>query len=210
MKLAVLVSGSGTNLAALISARDRKQLGPAEIAVVVSNRPGVQALERARAANIPALTIDHRKFTDRQSFEDSLLEALATHQVMGDGGVILAGFMRILTARFVKVFPNRIINTHPALCPAFPGIDAPAQAIAHGAQVTGCTVHFVDSGVDTGPIIFQAALDIAPNDTAKSLHQRIQVLEHQLLPRAAKLLAQGRLHVEQRRVRIVPPRTTDR
>lgn len=200
MKLGVLVSGNGTNLGALLEHQGAGTLAPAEIALVISNRPGVGALERAAAAGVEALVIDHRGFDGREAFEAAMLEALAAR---GVSAIVLAGFMRVLTATFVDAFPGRIINTHPALCPAFPGIDAPGQALAHGVKVSGCTVHLVDTGIDTGPIIFQAAVPVEPDDSRETLHARIRSREHELLPRAAQLLAAGRLRVDGRRVRIV-------
>jgi phosphoribosylglycinamide formyltransferase-1 len=200
MKLGVLVSGAGTNLGALLAAMRAGDLAPAEIAAVVSNRPGAGALERAAEAGVPAEVVDHRAFLTRADFEEALLASL---EARGVEGVILAGFMRVLTSRFIDAFPGRIINTHPALCPAFPGVDAPRQAIEHGVKVSGCTVHLVDAGVDTGPIILQAAVLVEPDDTAETLHRRIQREEHRLLPEATRLLAAGRLRLEGRRVRIV-------
>jgi phosphoribosylglycinamide formyltransferase 1 len=203
MRFGVLVSGSGTNLQALLDARARGELAPGEIAVVISNRPGALALERARKAEIPAEAIDHRRFgKDRAAFERELLTALDRHAVEA---VILAGFMRVLTADFVARYPRRILNTHPSLLPAFPGIRAPEQALAHGVKVSGCTIHFVDAGVDTGPIIFQAAVGIEDADDAAALHARIQAEEHRLLPKAAQLLAAGALVCEDRRVRVAQP-----
>jgi phosphoribosylglycinamide formyltransferase-1 len=200
MKLGVLVSGAGTNLGALLAAMRAGDLAPAEIAAVVSNRPGAGALERAAEAGVPAEVVDHRAFLTRADFEEALLASL---EARGVEGIILAGFMRVLTSRFIDAFPGRIINTHPALCPAFPGVDAPRQAIEHGVKVSGCTVHLVDAGVDTGPIILQAAVLVEPDDTAETLHRRIQREEHRLLPEATRLLAAGRLRLEGRRVRIV-------
>ncbi len=200
MRIAVLVSGSGTNLQALLDAQARGALAPGKIVLVISNRPAVKALARADKASVPNLVVDHKCFASRAEFEDGLLEALAAEQVET---VVLAGFMRILSPHFVDRFPNRILNTHPALCPAFPGINAPQQAIEAGVKVTGCTVHFVDRGVDTGPIILQEALPVLDDDTASALHTRIQVLEHALLPRATQLLAAGLVHIDsQGRVRI--------
>jgi phosphoribosylglycinamide formyltransferase-1 len=202
LKVGVLVSGGGTNLQALIDHQARGELAPAAIALVISNRPGVRALDRAAAAGINAEVIDHRGFDSREGFEAAMLEALAGR---GVEAVVLAGFMRVLTRRFVDAFPERILNTHPALCPAFPGIDAPGQAIEHGVKISGCTVHLVDAGIDTGPIIFQAAVPVEPDDTRDTLHARIREREHELLPRATRLLAAGRLRVDGRRVRIVEP-----
>jgi phosphoribosylglycinamide formyltransferase-1 len=194
MKIGVLVSGRGTNLQALLDA----ELAPAEIAVVISNRPGAAALDRARAASVTAITIDHKAFANRDAFEQALLSSLAAHEVEL---VVLAGFMRILGPRFIAAFPSRIVNTHPALLPAFPGVDAPAQAIAYGVTISGVTVHFVDDGVDTGPIIAQRAVPVLAGDDAASLHARIQLEEHRLLPRVVQALAAGRITCEGRRVR---------
>jgi phosphoribosylglycinamide formyltransferase 1 len=200
VRVAVLVSGNGSNLQALLDAQGRGELAPGAIALVISNRPGAFALERAALAGVPALTIDHKGFARREAFEDALLEALDAH---GAEAVVLAGFMRILTARFTDRFPLRILNTHPSLLPAFPGAHAPADALAHGAKVTGVTVHFVDATLDGGPIIAQRALAIEDGDDAVSLHRRIQRLEHQLLPEVVAQLARGQLLCEGRVVRMV-------
>jgi phosphoribosylglycinamide formyltransferase-1 len=202
MRFAVLVSGQGTNLTALLDAQARGALAPAEIALVVSNRPAVPALARAQAAGVRAVLVDHMVHANRRSFEDALLTELVAAEIQG---VVLAGFMRILTEHFVSAFPQRIINTHPALCPAFPGVSAPRQALDYGVKITGCTVHLVDAGVDTGPIVFQAAIPVEDGDDEASLHERIRAHEHRLLPEATRLLAAGRLRVEGRRVLILPP-----
>ncbi|MGE0545459.1 MAG: phosphoribosylglycinamide formyltransferase [Kofleriaceae bacterium] len=196
MRVGVLVSGTGTNLQALIDSQARGALAPAELALVVSNKPGVQALARAEAANIPAVVIEHRGL-DRVVFEDRVLATLASHRVEL---VVLAGFMRVLTAHFTDRFPLRIINTHPSLLPAFPGVDAPAQAIAHGARVSGVTVHFVDASLDGGPIIEQIAVRIDPDDDSAALHARIQREEHRLLPEVVRRLAAGELSCKGRTV----------
>lgn len=198
MRFAVLVSGNGSNLQALLDAEAAGTLAPAEIAVVLSNRPGAYALERARAAGKPVLCVDHRDHGDRHAFEEAMLAALADHRVEA---VVLAGFMRVLTARFINAFPRRILNTHPSLLPAFPGIDAAHQALAHGVKMTGCTVHLVDHGVDTGPIVAQACVPVLDDDDAATLQRRIQAEEHALLPQATRMLAAGLLLCEGRRVR---------
>jgi len=185
MRVGVLVSGNGTNLQALLDA----DLAPAAIAVVVSNNPAVLALERARQANVPAEVVDHRGL-DRVAFEDKLLATLDAHRV---DAVVLAGFMRLLTAHFVGHYPQRIVNTHPSLLPAFPGADAPAQALAHGVKLSGATIHFVDNSLDGGPIIAQAAVPVEDGDDAASLHARIQREEHRLLPIVVRSLARGEL-----------------
>jgi phosphoribosylglycinamide formyltransferase-1 len=195
MKIGVLVSGSGTNLQALLDAEARDELAPGEIAVVISNRPGVKALDRAAAAGKRGVVVDHKKFTDRASFEDALLAQLGGVKL-----VVLAGFMRVLTHHFVERFPLRIVNTHPSLLPAFPGVDAPAQALAYGVKVAGVTVHFVDTSLDGGPIIAQRAVPVEPGDDAASLHRRIQVEEHRLLPQVVQRLAAGKLSCEGRHV----------
>jgi len=197
MKIGVLVSGTGTNLQALLDAQARGALAPAEIAVVISNQPGVPALARAAAAGVPAEVVPHAG-VDRVTFEARLLDALAAR---GAEAVVLAGFMRILTAHFLDRFPMRVINTHPSLLPAFPGVDAPAQAIAYGVKLAGVTVHFVDRGVDTGPIIAQAAVAVADDDDGKTLHARIQREEHRLLPIVVQRLAAGHLSCQGRVVR---------
>lgn len=200
MRIAVLVSGNGSNLQALLEAQARGELAPGQIALVVSNRPGAFALERAAGFGVPALTVDHKAYPTREAFEDAVLAALDEHRVEA---IVLAGFMRILTARFTDRYPLRILNTHPSLLPAFPGAHAPADALAHGAKITGVTVHFVDATLDGGPIIAQRALAIEDSDDATSLHRRIQRLEHQLLPEVVAQLARGRLLCEGRVVRMV-------
>jgi phosphoribosylglycinamide formyltransferase-1 len=195
MRIGVLVSGNGTNLQALIDAQQRGELAPASLAVVVSNRPGVRALDRAAAANVPAVVIDHKAFAGREAFEASLAAELGAR---GVEAVVLAGFMRVLTAGFVARYPQRIVNTHPSLLPAFPGVDAPAQALAHGVKLAGVTVHFVDASLDGGPIIAQVAVPVLAGDDAAALHARIQVEEHRLLPRVVASLAAGKLSCEGR------------
>jgi phosphoribosylglycinamide formyltransferase-1 len=202
MRFAVLVSGQGTNLQALLDAAGRGELAPAEIALVLSNKPEVPALARAGAAGVATAVVDHRDHPDRRSFEEAMLVVLRRAEIEA---IVLAGFMRILTEHFVSAFPQRILNTHPALCPAFPGVDAPQQALDYGVKVTGCTVHLVDTGVDTGPIIAQAAVPVLDGDDAHTLHDRIRTHEHRLLPEATRLLAAGCLAVDGRRVRILPP-----
>ena len=197
MKIGVLVSGAGTNLQALLDAQARGELAPAEIAAVVSNRRDAPALARAAAAGVPAELVEHDGLP-RVEFEARLLAALARH---GVEAVVLAGFMRVLTGHFVERFPLRIINTHPSLLPAFPGQGAPAQAIAYGVKLAGVSVHFVDTSVDGGPIIAQAAVAVADDDDAGTLHARIQREEHRLLPSVVQRLAAGRLSCQGRIVR---------
>ena len=200
IRLGVLASGGGTNLQAII---DRCQDGSlaAEIALVLSNNPGAGALERAAGAGIQTCCINHREFGQREDFDRAVVKALQEAKVEL---VILAGFMRIITAPFIKAFPERIINIHPALLPAFPGLHVQKQAIDYGARFSGCTVHFVDGGVDTGPIIIQAVVPILPGDTAEALSARILEQEHLIYPRAIQLIAEGRVSIEDRRVIISP------
>jgi phosphoribosylglycinamide formyltransferase-1 len=197
VNIGVLVSGNGTNLQALLDAEARGELAPARIACVVSNRPGVPALARAARAGKPHAVVDHKTFGERAGFEQQLLAELAAHRVEA---VVLAGFMRVLTATFLDAFPARIVNTHPSLLPAFPGVGAPAQALAYGVKLTGVTVHFVDASLDGGPIIAQVAVPIAQGDDADVLHERIQREEHALLPRVVQRLAAGRYSCEGRHV----------
>lgn len=201
LQLGVLVSGSGTNLQSILDAVAEARL-QAEVRVVISNKAGVAALERARAAGAPAVVVSHRGHPSREAFEEELIQALLDH---GAEWVALAGFMRVLTPHFLHAFPGRVVNIHPALLPAFPGVDAQRQALEHGAKFSGCTVHFVDAGVDTGPIIGQAVVPVLDSDDLDALRLRILEQEHQLYPRVLQWLAEGRVVREGRRTRVVPP-----
>ncbi|ACY16260.1 phosphoribosylglycinamide formyltransferase [Haliangium ochraceum] len=198
MRCAVLLSGGGTNLQALLDAESRGELAPGSIELVLSNRAQALGVERARRASKPVAIVEHGDFAERAAFEDALLAHMREHRIEA---VVLAGFMRILGARFVDAYAGRIINTHPSLLPAFPGVDAAAQAVAHGAKLSGATVHFVDTGVDTGPIIAQRAVPVLDDDDAASLHERIRAVEHALLPEVVRMLAAGELLCDGRRVR---------
>jgi phosphoribosylglycinamide formyltransferase-1 len=195
-RVGVLVSGGGTNLQALLDAA-REPGYPAQIVQVISNVPGAGALERARAASVPAEVVDHRAFPDRAAFEAALVDALRRH---GVELVCLAGFMRLLGKGFLSAFPMRVMNIHPALLPAFPGLHGARQALEYGAKLAGCTVHFVDEGTDTGPIIAQAAVPVLAGDDEVALAARILREEHRLYPLALRLVAEGRVRVEGRRV----------
>jgi len=199
LQLGVLVSGSGTNLQSILDAATSGAID-VEVRVVISNRPKARALERARAAGVPALCVSHRKFETREAFEEALVEALGER---GVEWVALAGFMRVLTPRFLGAYPGRVVNIHPALLPAFPGTHGPRQALEYGAKVSGCTVHFVDEGTDTGPIIAQAVVPVLDDDTEESLAARILEQEHRIYPWALQLIAGGRLVREGRRVRVL-------
>jgi phosphoribosylglycinamide formyltransferase-1 len=187
MNIGVLVSGTGTNLQALLDAEVAGALAPAQITIVISNNPAAPGLARATAAGKPALAIDHRGLA-RPAFEELLIAALA-----GVDLIVLAGFMRVLTPHFLARFPGRVINTHPSLLPAFPGMDAPGQAIAAGARESGVTVHVVDASVDGGPILAQVAVPVTAGDTPVTLHARIQHEEHVLLPRIVREIALGKI-----------------
>jgi phosphoribosylglycinamide formyltransferase-1 len=200
MNVGVLVSGSGTNLQALIDRGRRGELGPAKLTVVGSNVPDVPALARARAAGLPTFVIDHHDYSARAGFDRALVSGLRARQV---DLVVLAGFMRVLGSDFLSAFPGRVVNIHPALLPAFPGIHAQRQAFEAGVKVAGCTVHFVDDGVDTGPIIAQAAVLVHEDDDEEALRARILAEEHRVLPTVVRALAERRVIVEDRKVRIL-------
>jgi len=191
--LGVLVSGSGTNLQAILDAIAGGRLD-ARVVVVISNKASAGALERATRAGVPTLTLDHKAFDGREAFDAALVDALRQHRAEW---VVLAGFMRILTRVLLDAFPMRVVNIHPALLPSFPGVDAQRQAVEYGVRVTGCTVHFVDTGTDTGPIIAQRALDVLPGEDVESLKKRLLAVEHQLLPEALQWIAEGRVSIAQ-------------
>lgn len=195
--IAVLVSGNGTNFQAIVDALETGHISNARIACLISNKSDAFALERARKHNIPALVLDHKQYPNRQAYDTALVELLRQHQI---DLVILAGFMRLLSPVMVEAFPNAIINIHPALLPAFPGLDAQKQAFDYGVRYTGCTVHFVDSGTDTGPIILQAIVPVLQDDTLETLTQRIHGEEHRTYVEAVRLFCEGRLTVDGRRV----------
>lgn len=190
--LGVLASGSGTNLQAILDAIAAGRLD-ARIAVVVSNVPGAGALERARAAGVETVVVDHTRHADRRSFDTAVVDVL---RARGVEWVVLAGFMRLLTDVLLDAFSMRVLNIHPALLPSFPGIHAQRQALAYGVRVTGCTVHLVDRGTDTGPVVAQAAVAVHDDDDEETLRLRILRREHELLPRVLQWIAEGRLLVE--------------
>ncbi|WP_394829861.1 phosphoribosylglycinamide formyltransferase [Pendulispora albinea] len=192
VKLGVLISGTGSNLKAVLDAIDQGRLA-AEVAVVISNVPSAKGLEHARARGIPALVIDHKAFDGRAAFDASLVDTLRAHEV---DWVVLAGFMRVITPVLLDAFPYRIVNIHPALLPSFPGMHAQKQAFEYGVRIAGCTVHLVDAGTDTGPILAQAAVPVFDSDDASTLSARILAEEHQLLPRVLQWIVEGRVDVE--------------
>ena len=201
-RVAVLVSGRGSNLGALIDAQERDELGPARLALVVADRTCL-ALERAADAGLPTKVVRLRDYTAREDWNDAVLAALRGAAI---DIVVCAGFNRVLGPRVIAAYPGAMLNVHPALLPAFPGgLHAQADAIAYGVKVSGCTVHFVNDEVDAGPIVLQRAVEVCDDDDEASLAARIRAEEHRALPQALRLLAEGRLRVEGRRVRVLAP-----
>jgi phosphoribosylglycinamide formyltransferase-1 len=192
MRVAVLISGSGTNLQALLDAAALPG-SPFAIDLVVSNRPEAPGLGRARRAGVAAHALDHRAHPDRPSFEAELTRILEAGRV---DLVCLAGFMRVLTADFVARWHNRLVNIHPSLLPAFPGLDTHARALAAGVRLSGCTVHLVRAEVDSGPILVQGVVPVLAGDTPEALRRRVLEVEHRCYPRALRLLAEGRLRID--------------
>lgn len=192
MKVAVLISGRGSNLQSLIDAQARGSLS-AEVALVISNVPNARGLKRARTAGISVKTINHKDFTDREAFEGSLHTALSE---AGIECVCLAGFMRLLTASFVNAWADRLVNIHPSLLPSFKGLNTHERALDAGVRFTGCTVHFVRPEMDDGPVILQAAVPILPDDDRDSLAARVLEQEHIIYPIAVNMIANGRVLIE--------------
>lgn len=206
MKIGVLISGRGSNLQSLIDAAARPGF-PAEIALVISNIPGVYGLERAKLARIPACVVDHKSFVgNKAAFEDALHAELSA---AGVELVCLAGFMRLLTEGFVNRWHDRLINIHPSLLPTFKGLHTHERAIEAGVRFGGCTVHFVRPAMDDGPIIVQAAVPILTDDTADTLSARVLAEEHRIYPLAVKLIAEGRARVDGERVIVADAETPD-
>ena len=198
LKIGVLVSGSGSNLQSIIDGIEAGHLD-AEISVTISSKPDAYALVRCKKHGIPAVVIRHQDFPTREAFDRQMIDVLRSHAV---DLVVMAGFMRVLTPVFLNAFPMKIMNIHPALLPAFPGIHVQQQAIDHGVRFSGCTVHFADEGVDTGPVIIQAVVPVLAGDTADTLAARILREEHRIYPQAIQLYAEGRLALSGRKVTI--------
>lgn len=194
--VAVLVSGNGSNLQAILDASAAPGFS-VRVVTVISDRPGVHALQRAKAAGVPGLVIEAGRYADRSSFTDAICDAAESS---GAEALVLAGFMRVLAPSAIERFPNRILNVHPALLPAFPGNRAVPRALEHAVKVTGVTVHFVDEAVDHGPIVAQEAVPVFPSDDEADLHARLQEIEHRLFPEVVDAFGRGALHVEGRRV----------
>lgn len=193
MRVAVFASGSGTNLQAIIDA----DIQTIEIAVVFTNNPDAYAIERAKKHNIQVEIIDHKNYKTREEYEKHIIEALDPYKL---NLIVLAGFMRILSTVFVRAYKNKIVNIHPALLPSFPGINAGRRALEYGVKYTGVTVHFVDEGVDTGPIILQSVVEIKDEDTEDTLLEKIHEVEHRIYPKAIELISSGEIEVIGRRV----------
>jgi len=194
-RIAVLVSGNGTNLQALL---DHPFCGP-RISLVLADRPAIRALERAEARGVETLVIEPSSFDDRAAFDEAVAAALQRH---GTDVVVTAGYMLLLGRAVLDLYANRWLNTHPALLPSFPGMHGVRDALEHGVKVTGVTVFLVDEGVDTGPIVLQEAIDVRPDDDRSSLEARVLEAEHRLLPRAVRALVEGRIVVDGRHVTI--------
>jgi phosphoribosylglycinamide formyltransferase-1 len=197
MRLGILISGRGSNFEAIANMIARRRLD-AEIAIVISNRATAAGLEIARERGIPIRVIPSQGL-DREAYDKLLVEELRTNEVEL---VCLAGFMRLLSGHFVRAFPDRVLNIHPSLLPAFPGLDAQRQALDHGVKITGATVHFVDEFLDSGPILIQSAVPVLNDDTVESLSARILAQEHAIYPKAIQYMVEGRVTMEGRRVRV--------
>ncbi len=199
-RIAVLASGRGSNLEAILEAEKRGDLSSGRVVLVISDCSDAPVLEKAKKAGVKALFIDPKNHNSRESYDQALVDVLKTARV---DLVVLAGFMRLVSPLFVRSFPMQIVNIHPSLLPSFPGTDGIEQAFAHGAKVTGCTVHFVDEGLDSGPIILQEAVPVIQRDTVQTLHRRVQAVEHRLYPTAIDLFCREMLKMEGRRCYIL-------
>ena len=196
VNIGVLASGRGTNLQAIIEAIKEGRI-EGKIGIVISDNRDAFALKRAKQNNIETEYINFKSFKNRENYDKKIVECLKEKDV---DLVVLAGYMRILSSHFIKMYKNRIMNIHPALLPSFPGLHAQKQAVEHGAKISGCTVHFVDEGVDSGPIILQKAVEVSDDDTEESLAERILKEEHQIYPQAIQLFSEDRLAIKGRRV----------
>ncbi len=203
MRLGILISGRGSNFEAIAHSIGRGKLD-AEIAVLISNRSNAPGIEIAREHGVPLRVIPSAG-VEREAYDKLLIDELRTHQV---DLVCLAGFMRLLSTDFVRAFPNRVLNIHPSLLPAFAGLDAQRQALEYGAKITGCTVHFVDEFLDSGPIVVQSAVPVLDQDTVESLSARILSQEHIIYPKAIQWIVEGRVIIESRRVKILDENKT--
>ena len=196
INIGVLASGRGSNLQAIIDEIGAGKLD-AEITIVISDNPGAEALKRAEAASIPFEVIERKSFPTREAYDSDLIKALRSYGVKL---VVLAGFMRVLSPDFVRAFPEKILNIHPSLLPAFAGLDVHRRVVEHGVKFSGCTVHFVDEEVDTGPIIIQAVVQVHSMDTPESLAKKVLDIEHRIYPIAIQMISEKKLKVVERRV----------
>jgi len=201
--LGILISGRGSNMESILKAIKKKKI-PINPAVVISNKPNARGLQIAKKMGVQTEVIDSSKYKGkRQQFDKEIITTLRRYKVTPSNGLVcLAGFMRIISPHFIKEYKNRILNIHPALLPSFPGLDAQKQAIDFGAKFSGCTVHFVDEGVDTGPIILQEIVKVSVNDTEKTLSKKILVEEHKAYPKAVELFAKNKISIKGRKVKI--------
>jgi phosphoribosylglycinamide formyltransferase-1 len=199
-RIAVLISGRGSNMQSITVAAKRGLI-QAEVALVISNRSNAPGLEYARGENIETVIVPHKDYPDREDYDRKIVEILEERKI---DLVCLAGFMRLLSPVFIRAFPNRIMNIHPALLPSFPGLHAQKQAVEYGVKITGCTVHFVDEGLDSGPIILQRTVEVFGYDTEESLSERLLTIEHSTYVEAVRLFFQNRLRIEGRKVLITP------
>ena len=205
VSIGVLVSGRGSNLGAILNAVDRGYIAKGQVKVVISNRSSASALDIAKNHRVPGITIDDTGFPNSSwDYDQKTIAALSSYGVSADDGLVLmAGYFRIISDWFVDAFRHRIMNVHPALLPAFPGLEPQKQALDHGAKIAGCTVHFANDSVDPGPIILQTAVPVQEEDTVETLSARILNEEHRIYPEAIRLFTEGKLKVEGRRVRIL-------
>lgn len=200
-RIGILISGRGSNMLSILRAAEERRI-PAVVAIVISNEPDALGIVAARSRGVEAIVLDHRAAGSREEHDRRIVAALEERRV---DLVCLAGYMRLLSPVLLRAYAGRILNVHPALLPAFPGLDVQRQALEHGVRFTGATVHFVDAGVDTGPIVLQAVVPVEPEDTPETLSERILKEEHRIYPEAVRLFFQDRLRLEGRKVRILPP-----
>ena len=196
--IAVLASGRGTNLQAIIDAIKAGKID-GKIKIVISDNPEAYALKRAQDNQIDTMVFPYKQYNNKKEYEQKILNCLINNNI---GLIVLAGYMRLLSSRIIKEYRHRIINIHPALLPSFPGLHAQRQAIEYGVKISGCTVHFVDEGMDTGPIILQKAVEVRKSDSKETLSKRILEYEHQVLARAIQLFAQNKIHIQNNKVYI--------
>ncbi|MBB5144239.1 phosphoribosylglycinamide formyltransferase [Desulfovibrio intestinalis] len=200
LNIAILASGSGSNAQAMI---DKAAAGVLDVNIccIVCNRPGAGVIERARKAGVTCVVLDHEEFADRESYDREVVQTLQEH---GTQLVVLAGYMRMLSTAFLDAFSGRVINIHPALLPSFPGVHGGVDACEYGVKISGCTVHFVEEKMDSGPVIIQAAVPVNPDEEVDDLMQRIHAMEHRIYPQAIQWFAQNRINVWGREVHVAP------